>query len=161
MAIENYSAAKKIGQKAARSAVSNGAYPYLRALDEFVSREDICGEQPLGIVDIPLDKIAGTKTSGRKNSFANNFMPLLGEETEFALKWSTLYDAQMNEGIRDPILVYEYMTRYYVQEGNKRVSVMKYVEAASITANVIRLLPKKTDDPSSRIYYEYIDFYDA
>ena len=57
MAIENYSAAKKIGQKAARSAVSNGAYPYLRALDEFVSREDICGEQPLGIVDIPLDKI--------------------------------------------------------------------------------------------------------
>ena len=75
MAIENYTAARKIGQKAARSAVSNGAYPYLRALDEFVSREDICGEQPLGIVDIPLDKIAGTKTSGRKNSFANNFRP--------------------------------------------------------------------------------------
>lgn len=161
MAIEEYTAAKKMAQKAARSAVSNGAYPYLRALDEFVSREDICGEQPLGIVDIPLDKIAGTKTSGRKNSFANNFMPLLGEETEFALKWSALYESHMNEGIRDPILAYEYMTRYYVQEGNKRVSVMKYVEAASITANVIRLLPKKTDDPSSRIYYEYIDFYDA
>ena len=161
MAIEDYSAAKKLAQKASRAAVSNGAYPYLPALDEFVPRDEICGEQPLGIVDIPLDKIAGTKTSGRKNSFANNYMPLLGEETEFALKWSALYEAQMKEGIRDPILAYEYMTRYYVQEGNKRVSVLKYVEAASISANVIRLLPKKTDDPSSRIYYEYVDFYEA
>lgn len=161
MAVEDYSAARKLAQKASRAAVSNGEYPYLPALDEFVTREDLCGEQPLGIIDIPLDKIAGTKTSGRKNSFANNFMPLLREGTEFAAKWSSLYDAQMDEGIRDPILAYEYMTRYYVQEGNKRVSVLKYVKAASITANVIRLLPKKTDDVESRIYYEYVDFYEA
>ena len=161
MSSEDYSIARKLAQKASRAAVSNGEYPYLPALDEFVPREEICGEQPLGVVDIPLDKIAGTKTSGRKNSFANNFMPLLNEETEFAIKWSSLYESQMEEGIRDPILAYEYMTRYYVQEGNKRVSVMKYVKAASISANVIRLLPKKTDDPSSRIYYEYVDFYEA
>lgn len=161
MALEDYSAAKKLAQKASRAAVSNGEYPYLPALDEFVVRDTICGEEPLGIVDIPLNKIAGTKTSGRKNSFANNFMPLLQEDTEFALKWSHLYDAQLNEGIRDPILAYEFMTRYYVQEGNKRVSVLKYVGAASITANVIRLLPRKTEDVESRIYYEYVDFYDA
>ena len=161
MAIEDYSIAKRMAQKAARSAVSNGSYPYLPALDEFVPRDEICGEQPLGIVDIPLDMVAGTKTSARKNSFANNFMPLLDEDTEFAVKWSNLYEAQMNEGIRDPILAYEYMTRYYVQEGNKRVSVLKYVKAASITANVIRLLPKKTDDLENRIYYEYMDFYEA
>ena len=161
MAIEDYSITKRMAQKAARSAVSNGSYPYLPALDEFVPRDEICGEQPLGIVDIPLDMVAGTKTSARKNSFANNFMPLLDEDTEFAVKWSNLYEAQMNEGIRDPILAYEYMTRYYVQEGNKRVSVLKYVKAASITANVIRLLPKKTDDLENRIYYEYMDFYEA
>ena len=161
MAIEDYSIAKRMAQKAARSAVSNGSYPYLPAVDEFVPRDEICGEQPLGIVDIPLDMVAGTKTSARKNSFANNFMPLLDEDTEFAVKWSNLYEAQMNEGIRDPILAYEYMTRYYVQEGNKRVSVLKYVKAASITANVIRLLPKKTDDLENRIYYEYMDFYEA
>lgn len=68
MGAEDYSAAKKLAQKASRAAVSNGEYPYLPVLDEFVSREDICGEQPLGIVDIPLDKIVGTKTSGRKVS---------------------------------------------------------------------------------------------
>ncbi len=161
MSVDDYLYARKMGQKSARAAISNGSYPYLRALDEFVAREDISGEQPLGIIDIPLDKIAGTKTVGRKNSFANNFMPLLGEDTEFASKWEALFESQLEEGIRDPIFAYEYMTRYYVQEGNKRVSVMKYVGAASISANVIRLLPKKTDDPSSRIYYEYVDFYEA
>ncbi len=161
MAIEDYSAARKLAQKASRLAVSKGEYPYLRALDEFVSRDDICGEVPLGIVDIPLSKIAGTKTAGRKNSFARNFMPLLDEETEFAAKWNNLYEAQLDEGVRDPILAYEYMTRYYVQEGNKRVSVLKFVGAASISANVIRLLPKKTEDAESRIYYEYVDFFEA
>ena len=107
MSSEDYSIARKLAQKASRAAVSNGEYPYLPALDEFVPREEICGEQPLGVVDIPLDKIAGTKTSGRKNSFANNFMPLLNEETEFAIKWSSLYASQMEEGIRDRILAYE------------------------------------------------------
>lgn len=161
MSAEDYLAAKKLAQKAYRNAFSEGKYPYLPALDEFITRDDICGEMPLGIIDIPLDLIAGTKTAGRKNSFANNFMPLLGEDTEFAVKWSLLYDSQLEEGIRDPILAYEYMTRYYVQEGNKRVSVMKSVGAASITANVIRLLPKKTDDYQTKVYYEYVDFYEA
>lgn len=161
MASENYQAARRLAQKAARSAVSNGKYPYLPALDEFVPRDAICGEEPLGVIDIPLSKVAGTRTSGRKNSFANNFMPLLDEGTEFSRKWSNLYEAQMTEGIRDPILAYEYMMRYYVQEGNKRVSVLKFVEAASISANVIRLLPKKTDDLQVQIYYEYVDFYEA
>ena len=151
MSIEEYNNARRLAQKAARSAMSNGRYPYLPALDEFISREDISGEEPLGIVDIPLNKIAGTKTSGRKNSFANNFMPLLDEGTEFATKWSNLYESQLEEGIRDPIIAYEYMTRYYVQEGNKRVSVMKFVGARSITAKVTRLLPKKTDDYEYRV----------
>ncbi len=161
MATEDYQAARKLGQRAARVASAAGHYPYLPAFDELVPRDALSGEEPLGVIDIPLSMVVGTRTSGRKNSFANNFMPLLDDGTEFSRKWSDLYDAQMNEGIRDPILAYEYRMRYYVQEGNKRVSVLKFVEAASITANVIRLLPKKTDDVSVQVYYEYVDFYEA
>ena len=116
MSLEDYNSARKLAQKASRAAMANGKYPYLPALDEFISRGDISGEMPLGIVDIPLNKIAGTKTAGRKNSFANNFMPLLDDNTEFASKWSNLYESQLEEGIRDPIVAYEYMTRYYVME---------------------------------------------
>ena len=38
----------------------------------------------------------------------------------------TLYNAHLEEGIHDPIKCYEFMNRYYVLEGNKRVSVLSF-----------------------------------
>ena len=64
-------------------------------------------------------------------------------------------------GIREPVKAYEYMGRFYVEEGNKRVSVMKYVGAYSIPTHVIRCLPKKTNDRDVQIYYEYLPFYEV
>ena len=81
---------------------------------------------PIGIVDLPIEKVVGTKTSGRTNTFSTNFMPILGPKSEFATKWSLLYDSQLQEGLHDPIKAYEYLNRFYVQEGNKRVSVCRY-----------------------------------
>ena len=40
-------------------------------------------------------------------------MPLMGINTEFANKWMSLYRAHVNEGIRDPIKVYEYLNRFF------------------------------------------------
>ena len=160
MASEEYIAAQKLAVKAYRSAVNKGQYPYLQALDDFLPYEKTSGEHYVGIIEIPLNLVVGTKTAGRQNSFANNFMPLLGENTEFALKWANLYQAQMEEGIHDPIVAYEYMHRFYVMEGNKRVSVLKSLDAAKISAKVTRILPKKTDDLENKIYYEFIDFYE-
>ena len=51
------------------------------------------------------------------------------------------------------------MNQFYVEEGNKRVSVMKYLGAYSIHAEVTRVLPKKTDSKENRIYYEFLDFF--
>lgn len=160
MSIEAYQAANKLAQKAYRLAMNKGEYPYLSALDDFLPYERIAGEKYIGVIEIPLDLVAGTKTAGRQNSFANNFMPLLDENTEFAYKWSDLYDSQMSEGIRDPIVAYEYMHRFYVMEGNKRVSVLKSLHAVKISAKVTRIIPKKTDEPQNKLYYEFMDFYD-
>ena len=68
-------------------------------------------------MELPLDRIVGNKEQGRNNAFANNFMPLLDETSEFGVKWSKLYDSFLEEGIRDAIIVYEYLNDYYVQEG--------------------------------------------
>ena len=54
------------------------------ALDTILEHVDISGEVPLGLVDIPTELIVGTKTCGRASSFAPNFMPILGENTETA-----------------------------------------------------------------------------
>ena len=68
-------------------------------------------------------------------------MPILDPNSEFASKWMTLCTAQQEEGITDPIIAYEYMNKFYVLEGNKRVSVLKYYDAVSVMGQVTRILP--------------------
>lgn len=157
----DYEKARRDGERAYRRAVMSGEYPYLTALDSMGQDMDKMAVRDLGVKEIPLDMIAGTRTVGRQNAFANNFMPLTEPGSEFALKWSSLYDSAVEEGIREPIKAYEYMNKFYVEEGNKRVSVSKYIGYVSIPGNVMRILPPRTEELSSRIYYEYIDFYNV
>ncbi len=159
--IEDYDNAKKLGDRAVRSAMMRGAYPYLPALDDMLPLDEQTSVQSLGLSEIPISTIVGTKTSSRQNAFANNFMPILQNRSEFGMKWSNLYDSAIDEGIRDAITCYEYLYKFYVQEGNKRVSVSKYLDQTDILANVTRILPKKTDDPEIRLYYEFVEFYDV
>jgi len=154
-----YSRALRLGEKGYRNAVTRGEYPYLPALDDILACVNVYMEEKLGVVDIPLDQIVGTKTAGRQNAFAVNFMPLMEPGTEFAGKWSRLYDFQTETGNTDPIVAYEFMNKFYVQEGNKRVSVFKFLNAASIEGEVIRIIPKRNDSPENKLYYEFLDFY--
>ena len=95
-------------------------------------------------------------TGGRTQAFSRGFMPLLPPQSEFGMKWQQLCAAHLEEGIRDPILVYEYLNRYYVQEGNKRVSVLKYFDAVEIPARVIRILPERDNDTER--YFAFLSF---
>ena len=103
--LKDYENAKKEGERAYRRSILSGSYPYLPALNAMVQEIDKYPERTLGINEIPLDMIAGTKTMGRQNSFAGNFMPLMDIDTEFAAKWSVLYDSAFEEGINEPIKV--------------------------------------------------------
>ena len=157
--LDNYLEAKKLGDRAYRNALLFRQSPYLESLDDFLKNEDIQGENRLGTLEIPVKDIAGTKTKARQQSFAKNFMPILGANTEFASKWASLYDSVQEEGVREPILVYEYMYKFYVQEGNKRVSVSRFNGVVSIPATVIRILPKRTEEKENKLYYEFVEFY--
>lgn len=159
--VEDYIKARHLGESQYRKDVNSGRFPYLTALDDIVPQTQITAENRIGVLEIPISAIAGTKTRGRQEAFATNFMPILNSETEFGIKWSQLYDAAVEEGIRDAILVYEYMNQFYVQEGNKRVSVSKYIGTMSIVADVIRLMPVRTGTKDNNIYYEFVDFYKA
>ncbi len=153
-----YKEALKLGQKEVRSRTAKEKKPYLPVLDEIVPPEKALTGIHLGVVQIPVWFIVGTKTGGRVSAFAANFMPVLDEGTEFADKWEALYRSHISEGIRDPIKVFEYLNRYYVQEGNKRVSVLKFCGAYSVTAEVIRVLPERTNDEKIQLYYEFLEF---
>lgn len=153
-----YKNAKKLGDEAVRAAVKNGVSPYLPVLDTFEEIKKSVGEVHAGLMELPLGRIMGNKEMGRNNAFANNFMPIFDEASEFAAKWSTLYESYLEEGIRESIKCYEYMNRYYVQEGNKRVSVSKFGGSDFILADVTRILPAKNDTKEVKVYYEYLDF---
>lgn len=159
VSMEHYLAAMKAGKKDMQAKSVSEETDLLPALDSILENVEIRGEVPLGLIDIPLERVVGTKTRGRMNSFAPNFMPILDDTSEFAFKWINLCDAHLREGIRDPIIAYEYLNKYYVLEGNKRVSVLKYFDATSIPAYVTRIIPAWKDTKEIRIYYEFLDFY--
>lgn len=157
----DYIAARKLGLREMKQAAAEKRSPYPKVLDEIIEGEGKLAEVNVGLMEIPLDMVDGTKTEGRTSAFAANFMPILQSDTEFARKWSDLYDSQMEEGIRDPIKAYEYMTRFYVEEGNKRVSVSRFVGASAIHANVIRVMPKKADTKEYRVYREFLEYFNV
>ncbi len=159
MGREDYSKAFKLGKKDYQTRMLRGEKPTLEVLDDIMPEKGAYREMPLGLVQIPIDQIVGTKTVGRSSSFSGNFMPILREESEFAAKWSSLSTSHVEEGIRDPIKAYEYMNKFYVEEGNKRVSVMKFFGVVSVPGNVIRIVPRRTEDKENKLYYEFMDFY--
>ena len=159
-AVEQYSHAVKLGQKYLHDAVNRSTYPYPLVLDEILDERTLAGQASLGVVNIPADLIIGTRHAGRTAALAGNFMPLLEEKTEFAGKWISLCEAHLSdEGIRDPIRCVEYLGKFYVEEGNKRVSVLKSYGAPTIPGLVTRLIPEYSEEPEILLYYEFLHFY--
>ena len=159
MAIEHYLHAQKKAQKLTHALAARGEDTALPVLSEIVPEINRLTQVSLGLVQIPLDQIEGTATRGRTTAFARNFLPLLDSTSEFASKWYTLYDDVIANGLRDPIIAYEYYNRFYIIEGNKRVSVMRTLDAVSIEANVTRVLPEPEDSVRYRVYQEFLRFY--
>ena len=159
-AIQQFATALRMGRKYYNACVAKGENPYPLVLNELID-ENVSGNTvKIGLVDIPMDRIVGTWTGGRKSAFAGNFMPLLDENTEFGNKWINLCEAHLGEtGITDPITCLEYLGKFYVQEGNKRVSVLKSYNSPSIPGQVTRIVPPLSDDPEIQLYYEFMDFF--
>ena len=105
--------AQRLGQKYYRECVFRGKNPYQHSLSEVFNDNLAAGRVDVGLVDIPMEQIVGTTTTGRTNAFAGNFMPLLHESSEFAGKWISLCEAHLNAGgISDPIVCCEDRGRF-------------------------------------------------
>lgn len=161
-ALDEYARALRAGQREYKELLSAGKEPYPAVLDNILTDISTDATQNVGLVEIPTDQIVGTKSAGRISAFTAGFLPLLDSESEFANKWITLCMANMSdEGIREPIVCYEYLGNFYVQEGNKRVSVLKYFGAARIPAIVTRIMPKADGSPRVKAYHEFLEFFKA
>lgn len=158
MNFEEYRKALKLGQKDIRTAAARGKEDRIAVLPPEVEAQAVRRES-MGIMEIPVDLLVGTCNELRRDAFSPGFYPTLPEDTEFSIKWENLCKAHLDEGIRDPIKAVEYLNRFYVIEGHKRVSVLKYFGAAAVPGMVTRLYPKPSDNPEVISYYEFLDFY--
>ena len=157
---EEYRAALKTGQRIYKELSDSGRDPHPAVLAELLPAEQTDSAQDIGLMEIPIERIVGTTAAARVTAFTADFRPLLGVNSEFASKWMGLCDAHLSdEGIRDPIVCIEYLGNFYVQEGNKRVSVLRHFGAPRIPGMVIRVIPPVSDDPKIIAYHEFLDFY--
>ena len=158
-AVEEYAKALKLGQKEVRECRAKGRPVNPEVLHQVAGELAADKSVSVGLVEIPANRIVGTKTAGRISAFSPGFLPLLARDSEFAMKWIELCAAHLSEGIRDPIVCYEYYGNFYVQEGNKRVSVLKYYESPRIPGIVHRVLPEPSEEPRYKAYLEFLDFF--
>ena len=159
-AAEAYALALKEGQREYKECVQKELEPNPVVLDEILEPAATETSVPVGLINIPMNRIVGTKTAGRVSVFTPTFRPLLEADTEFATKWISLCVDHLGEkGIQTPIECYEYLGNFYVQEGNKRVSVLRHFGAPRIAGYVKRILPPKEDTPRYQAYQEFLEFY--
>ncbi len=159
-ALEEYAKALRDGQKEYKECIQKGLDTNPRVLDELLSADAADSCVNVGLVNIPLKRIVGTKSVGRISAFTPSFHPLLELDTEFSHKWISLCEDHLGSvGIQHPIECYEYLGYFYVQEGNKRVSVLSHFGAARVPAIVKRIQPPQEDTPRIKAYQEFLEFY--
>ena len=157
---EEYSNLVKKATKESGAAKADNKSPFLPVLDKIIENIDIVARANLGLITIPIEQIAGTDTQARANAFSPSFLPLLDATSEFASKYINLYNSCEEEGLREPVTGFEFLGKYYIREGNKRVSVAKQLGMSEIEGHITRLVPVKTDEPEIVLNYEYIRFYE-
>ena len=67
MAMSDYEKAYRLGKKDYQYRAMHGMHPTLEVLDDVLPPKGSYSEGPLGLVQIPLDQVVGTKTNSRSN----------------------------------------------------------------------------------------------
>lgn len=103
-------------------------------------------------------QVIGTISIDRRCCFSKSFLPLPHFDMgDFGYKWTNVL-RDVSKWLDYPIECYEFMHRYYVREGNKRVSVSRYLHFPGIKANITRIIPLNIDREDVRCYHEFLAF---
>ena len=159
---ELYNAAHNLATRNRRAAENQLEYAHPEVLSSLLDKKKVSHTINVGTMNIPTDQIVGVVTpSEADNLYTADFLPLAPANSEFADKWRSLYlDYLSDEGILNPIGCYEYLGRFYVTDGMKRVSVLKSHGASTIVAQVIRLMPVESNNPKVLRYNEFLKHFD-
>lgn len=133
------------------------ADPYLNEMYNEVDDSTVAERMDLGILEIPVRQIVGSASDFPEMQYTYDFMPLADANSEFAAAWCQLYLEYLSDkGLTTPIECVEYMGRFYVVDGKKRVSVLKAHGEIRVQAHVTRLVPAYSNEKQVKQYYEFM-----
>ncbi|MDD2232303.1 MAG: transcriptional regulator [Sphaerochaetaceae bacterium] len=88
----------------------------------------------VGLRPIKISDIIGSE--GRYNDFSSAFFP---KRRELKNRWESIERANANDVILPPISVYQVGDKYFVRDGNHRVSVAKSLGVEYIDADIVKI----------------------
>lgn len=148
-------------QNRAKRIVRRGADITLPVLESILDKTKVAGEVDLGVIEIPVNQIVGIASDCDKEIYTSDFLPLSSIMSEYAESWTWLYMEHMGDaGLHEAIRCYEYLGKFYVIDGKKRVSILKSNGTAVAKAAVIRILPVKSEAPDIQSYYDFLETYE-
>lgn len=112
----------------------------------------------LGELAIPVNLIVGVaNTSDQVNHYTSEFLPIPAPNSKFAEHWMRIYEVfYLQEVDLNAIKCYEYLGKFYVADGLKRVSIAKTLGISTMRAQVIRILPIRTDTKEVQQYFDFL-----
>ena len=112
----------------------------------------------LGELAIPVNLIVGVaKTSDQVYHYTSEFLPIPAPNSKFAEHWMRIYEVfYLHEVNSNVIKCYEYLGKFYVADGLKRVSVAKFLSVSTMRAQVVRILPIRTDTREAQQYFDFL-----
>ena len=155
-----YTKANARARKTVNDFCKLSADPYLNAMENTLDEGSIAERVDLGILEIPVRQIVGSVSDSDEVLYTYDFMPLAEDASEFADSWCQMYQAYLSiRGLTDLIECVEYMGKFYVVYGKKRVSVLKAHGEIRVNAHVVRLVPVLSDDAQAKKYADFQDVF--
>ena len=130
-------------------------------LEDILDKSMIANKIDLGITDIPTNLIMGIAHQTQALTlYTRAFFPTADPDSKYAEHWIGLYHEFVNQGsFGEEIKCVEYLGKFYVIDGLKRVSVARCMESCTISAHVIRIMPVKNDTTEILQYFDFLRQY--
>lgn len=158
---EQYQKAYALGMKDLQDKKKQRLAVCPAALNTLLDEKMVSYRIDLGVLEIPTNLIVGvSKETEEMMLYTKEFLPVSVPNSDFADCWRRLYkNLKADHVFAEEISCYEYLGKFYVVDGLKRVSVAKYMGLSTIRSQVIRILPMHTNAQEVVQYIEFLGHY--
>ena len=131
------------------------------ALNTLLDEKMVSYQMEIGRMEIPTNLIVGVSCDTEDSKlYTKEFLPISAPNTSYADSWRVLYKQYgMNQSFDDAISCFEYLGKFYVRDGLKRVSVAKFAGSKIMDADVVRILPMRTESQEVVLYFDFLSIY--